>query len=170
MLFLFLKNPHNSAGLSQLEMHLLYITASVPRSIQASVFLRKSPRALLERFTGFNNVLNTPEWTRWTHPILEFQQPRASFADLFVRMATWEGNKDEGCYLPIFVSAHLNAKTGWTSVSYGAMGLLYYGERLRHSGYCSLIFKTGFVFQSKSNLVTRRFQPTTPHNIELMTK
>lgn len=44
---------------------------------------------------GSPHALNAPEWTHWTHPTLRFQQPRASFAALFGRMAMWDVNRDD---------------------------------------------------------------------------
>lgn len=85
----------NCAGLIQPPTYSLYISARVPSSTPTLLFLRKSPRALLERFTGFNNALDAPEWTRWDKPTLEFQQPKATFAAIFIRMAGWNENKDE---------------------------------------------------------------------------
>ena len=77
----------------------LYITASLSPETRAIFFLRKSPRATLGRFVGFKEDGCAPDWTRWTRPTLEFQQPKATFAELFVRMATWEVNALQVCGL-----------------------------------------------------------------------
>ena len=53
-----------------------------------------SPLAVLEVFEGSKHALNAPEWTQWNCPTLQFQQPRASFAALFARMAQWDVNQD----------------------------------------------------------------------------
>ena len=70
----------------------LYVTARVSPASEATLFLRKSPRAVLERFVGPNTALDAPEWTQWTHSTLEFQQPKATFVSLFTKMATWDEN------------------------------------------------------------------------------
>jgi hypothetical protein len=82
-------------------MHYLYITARAGPSVSTVLLLQKSPRALLDCFVGFTDTVDAqaPEWTKWKHPILEFQQPKATFAELFTRMATWEVNKDVVCQL-----------------------------------------------------------------------
>lgn len=53
-----------------------------------------SPLAVLEVFEGSKYALNAPEWTQWNRSTLQFQQPRASFAALFARMAQWDVNRD----------------------------------------------------------------------------
>jgi hypothetical protein len=85
----------------------LYITAHLPRGAKYYMLLWQSPRAVLEKFVGFSNDPDAPEWTRWVHSILEFQQPKASFADLFVRMAAWDENKVQVCC----VTVHLTEKS-----------------------------------------------------------
>ena len=54
-----------------------------------------SPRAVLEIFVGSKHALDAPEWTQWTRPSLQFQQPRALFAALFAWMALWDVNRDD---------------------------------------------------------------------------
>jgi hypothetical protein len=84
--------PDNAAGFRQPDNYWLYITACQPLASLAPLFCRKSPRVVLEHFVGSNKALNAPEWTSWSRPMLEFQQPKATFAALFVRMATWDAN------------------------------------------------------------------------------
>lgn len=50
---------------------------------------------MLEIFEGSKHAIDAPEWTQWTRPTLQFQQPRASFAALFGRMALWDVNRDD---------------------------------------------------------------------------
>lgn len=50
---------------------------------------------MLEVFEGSKYALDAPEWTQWTRRTLRFQQPRASFAALFARMALWDVNRNE---------------------------------------------------------------------------
>jgi hypothetical protein len=57
------------------------------------LFLSQSPRAILEYFVGSHDAINAPEWTCWARPTLEFQQPKATFVALFIRMAEWDSNK-----------------------------------------------------------------------------
>lgn len=77
------------------KMYTLYITAKVPPSAQAILFLRTSPRVILDRFIGSREALEAPLWARWSEPSLEFQQPKSTFAALFIRMATWELNSEQ---------------------------------------------------------------------------
>lgn len=71
----------------------LYIKVVSPRTPDAPRSI--SPLAVLEIFEGSKNALNAPEWTQWNRPTLQFQQPRASFAALFARMASWDVNRNE---------------------------------------------------------------------------
>jgi hypothetical protein len=72
----------------------LYITASVSFRSRR-LFLRTSPQAILEQFFGSSEAIDAPEWTRWGKPTLEFQQPKATFAALFLRMADWTENQNQ---------------------------------------------------------------------------
>ena len=76
--------------LNQATKFTLYITAVSPRTDHTTRSV--SPRAVLEIFTGSKHALNALEWTQWTRPTLQFQQPRASFAALFAQMALWDVN------------------------------------------------------------------------------
>jgi len=66
------------------------------------MLLWQSPRAILEKYVGFNNDRDAPEWTHWAQSTREFQQPKASFADLFVRMAVWDENKLQVCCVIVY--------------------------------------------------------------------
>ena len=59
----------------------LYITAVSPRMDHTTCLV--SPWAVLEIFVGSKYALNALEWTQWTCPTLQFQQPHALFAALF---------------------------------------------------------------------------------------
>ena len=72
---------------------MLYITVVSPRTAHSAHSI--SPFTVLEIFEGSRDAINTPEWTQWNHLTLQFQQPHASFATLFVRMAQWDVNRDE---------------------------------------------------------------------------
>jgi hypothetical protein len=78
----------------QQSQYTLYITASVSFRSQR-LFLRTSPQAILEQFSGSSEAIDAPEWTRWGRPTLEFQQPKATFAALFLRMADWTENQSQ---------------------------------------------------------------------------
>jgi hypothetical protein len=73
----------------------LYVTAHASPDSLAILFLRQSPRAVLERFAGSRHSLNAPEWTRMALPTVKFQQPKATFVAFFLRMATWSENQSE---------------------------------------------------------------------------
>jgi hypothetical protein len=75
-----------------LNIYTLYLTA-YDTSFLTPSFLRTSPRIVLQRFAGTKDDIDAPEWTSWTSPTLEFQQPRATFAVLFLQMANWEVNR-----------------------------------------------------------------------------
>ena len=96
-----LQVPQTDSLFADPPMYTLYITASLSPETCALLFLRKSPRAILDQFVGFKEDGYAPEWTRWTQPTLEFQQPEATFADLFVQMATWDVNAIWVCGCPI---------------------------------------------------------------------
>jgi hypothetical protein len=72
----------------------LYLIAQVPPHIPAILFHQSSPRVILESYVGPNNTLHAPEWTRWAKPTLEFQQPKRTFAALFLRFAALKENTD----------------------------------------------------------------------------
>ena len=72
---------------------MLYITVVSPRNVHSAHSI--SPLAVLEIFEGSRDAIDTPEWTQWNCPALQFQQPHASFAALFARMAQWDVNQDE---------------------------------------------------------------------------
>jgi hypothetical protein len=84
----------------------LYITACASPGSHMGPFRRQSPQAILERFVGSHNAIDAPEWTRWTQSTLEFQQPKATFIELFIRMAEWDNNKRQVRLKTHFVSLH----------------------------------------------------------------
>jgi hypothetical protein len=90
--FLTLQAPDNGTIFEDPDTHTLYITARIPHGAKSHLLLRQSPRAVLERFVGSSSDRIAPDWTRWPHPAVEFQQPKANFANLFVHMAMWEEN------------------------------------------------------------------------------
>ncbi|KAF7978362.1 hypothetical protein HWV62_1019 [Athelia sp. TMB] len=87
--------PNNQENFAQPDVFTLYITASAPPRTQSGQRARTSPRAILERFSGSPAALDAPDWVQWENPILQFQQPRASFAALFTQMAFWEVNRSQ---------------------------------------------------------------------------
>jgi hypothetical protein len=86
-------------------------------------------RVILERFVGPFDALDAPEWTSWARPMLEFQQPKATFVTLFLRMATWDENKNE-VRLQIAFAEYppLTSFSAWTPLSHGPVGSLNDGE------------------------------------------
>ncbi|KIM73712.1 hypothetical protein PILCRDRAFT_828847 [Piloderma croceum F 1598] len=84
--------PDNGTIFEDPDTHTLYITARIPHGAKSHLLLRQSPRAVLERFVGSSSDRMAPDWTRWPRPAVEFQQPKANFANLFVHMAMWEEN------------------------------------------------------------------------------
>lgn len=109
----------------------LYITATVsPHCSRTIQLLQKSPRAILERFTGSNKAINAPDWASWTKKYLEFQQPKRNFAALFARMATWDVNKNQVCLdaskliysLLAIINHHDYRDAAWSLVSDDSLG------------------------------------------------
>lgn len=86
--------------------YMLYITACASPDSHMGPFLSQSPQAVLERFIGSRDAIDAPEWTRWTRSTLEFQQPKATFIELFIRMAEWDNNKKQVRLKTHFVSLH----------------------------------------------------------------
>lgn len=86
---LFVQKSDNDPALE----YTLYITARASPASRMGQFLSQSPQATLERFVGSRDAINAPEWIRWAQPTLEFQQPKATFVALFIRMAEWDNNK-----------------------------------------------------------------------------
>jgi hypothetical protein len=76
-------------------MYTLYIKAVTSLQPKTNLFLRTSPRAILERFAGSNTAIDAPDWASWGRKTWEFQQPELNFASLFVRMASWEANRNQ---------------------------------------------------------------------------
>jgi hypothetical protein len=108
-------------------MYTLYITASLSPETRAILFLRKSPRATLGRFVGFKEDGCAPDWTRWTRPTLEFQQPKTTFAELFVRMATWEVNALQVCGLSLLNVRAAAKRVAWLKICTKACQILLRG-------------------------------------------
>lgn len=83
-----IRNKRSIRSILQRQRH------QIPGQISSS---GKAPRSLFDRFCRSNQETLAPLWTRWsTHFwVLEFQQPTATFAKLFARMASWEFNKDQ---------------------------------------------------------------------------
>ncbi|KII85388.1 hypothetical protein PLICRDRAFT_31629 [Plicaturopsis crispa FD-325 SS-3] len=87
--------PDNGTIFKDEETYTLYITAYLPDGTGCPWYLQESPRAVLERFTGIDTDKTAPDWVNWQSPTLEFYQPTALFADLFVRVAMWEHNMSQ---------------------------------------------------------------------------
>jgi hypothetical protein len=77
-------------GDNQHDKFTLFLTAYDPSF--TNLFRRKSPRIILEQFFGFRDSIAAPEWTS-RQERLEFQQPKATFADLVSKMASWDVNQ-----------------------------------------------------------------------------
>lgn len=82
---------------AQPDLYTLYLTAVAPPRTRSSQRSSTSPRATLDRFLGSKSAIDAPEWAQWTASTTTFQQPRASFATLFTRMAMWPVNASEVC-------------------------------------------------------------------------
>ena len=87
-----LQVPQTDLLFADPPMYTLYIIASLSPKTCALLFLCKSACTILDQFVSFKEDRYAPEWTCWTQPTLEFQQPKATFADLFVQMVTWDVN------------------------------------------------------------------------------
>lgn len=150
----------------QPDIHLLYITAQVPSSSPALLFLRSSPRALLERFVGSNNAIHAPEWTRWETSSLEFQQPKRTFAALFVRFAELDENQS------IVGLAFLNSLRSWPSIC-PQPGLSYQMAQWArsitvsqfHKAFICVWISYDLYPQLGSELAMDRFRPATPNTL-----
>ncbi|KZP08493.1 hypothetical protein FIBSPDRAFT_964742 [Athelia psychrophila] len=73
----------------------LYLSARLPKGSKVYGLIVHSPRIIVDKFVGYPSDHAAPEWTRRTHPTLEFQQPRAAFADIFLRLAINKHNRGE---------------------------------------------------------------------------
>lgn len=89
---------------------------------------RTSPRALLDRFVGSKQAIDAPEWTQWDDPTLKFQQPLATFAALFMKVATWNVNAQNVSLLQLHPSRYVAHKfvPANTFVPDGAVGQVYF--------------------------------------------
>jgi hypothetical protein len=74
------------------DHHQLYLTAHV-KDLRVAMLMRKSPRILLEEYTGDSDELTAPDWTSWSTSTLDFYQPMCTVADMFVRMSSWKQNR-----------------------------------------------------------------------------
>jgi hypothetical protein len=90
-----LQDSSNDSMQNKSRIYTLYIIARAPLSTGTFLFPHKSPRAILERFIGSGDAVNAPEWTRWTGATLEFQQPKVTFAALFICMSNWDENRNQ---------------------------------------------------------------------------
>jgi hypothetical protein len=75
--------------------HTLYISARTPNGAQ---FLRQSPLAILDHYIGDVKAQNAPEWVRCQRSSVVFRYRAASFAKLFIQLATWKVNLDQASY------------------------------------------------------------------------
>lgn len=91
----FLINVQNIGNLKQEKTYRLHITANAQSLSDHDFMPRTSPRAVMETFTGSSRAIDAPEWTQWPQPTLRFQHPLVSFAVLFMRMASWDINKNQ---------------------------------------------------------------------------
>lgn len=88
-----LRCQFNLTFFCQPGVHSLHLTAYVSAACPAILFVRKSPRVVLECFVGSNRAIHAPEWTRWKETSRQFQQPKTNFATLFVRIAGWNESR-----------------------------------------------------------------------------
>ncbi|KZP29537.1 hypothetical protein FIBSPDRAFT_946805 [Athelia psychrophila] len=73
----------------------LYLSACLPRGTKTYGLIIYSPRVIVDEYVGYPSDLVAPEWTRRTPNTLQFQQPRAAFADIFLRLAVNKYNRGE---------------------------------------------------------------------------
>jgi len=69
---------------------ILYITAHRLAAPEEYPFLRQSPRATLDRFVGYKDAPDAPDWMQWSEPSAIFQQRADFFSKLFKKMASWK--------------------------------------------------------------------------------
>jgi hypothetical protein len=153
----------NSAGFKQPDTHSLFVTARAAPGAENSMLLYISPRALLERFVGSSQALDAPAWTAWTQPSLEFEQLRATFTELFVRMADWEINKIQVRSLSDMNSKYILNLSCQPGLSYS---MIQWARSVMVTlNYVSIHFLFDFVTQIRYEAPAHIFQPVTPRNI-----
>jgi hypothetical protein len=110
-------------------MHTLYLTTSV-KDVRVPENMRSSPHIILDVYIGSHNNLSAPDWMHWGSPLLEFHQPRSSFAELFVQMSMWQYNWHQVCMFCTLIS-HMNDRclTARLIIANGEMGESHIGEK-----------------------------------------
>lgn len=74
------------------EIYTLYLFAKVSSKAKTNIFLRQSPRIIIDQFTGSNQEVLAPLWTKWDRERIRFQQLTVTFTKLFTQMASWDLN------------------------------------------------------------------------------
>ena len=87
--------PKHESPCTKVDYVYTYINAVASPQSKTNLFLRTSPRAILEWFTGSNTAIDAPDWPSWDRKTWEFQQPELNFASLFMQMASWEANQNQ---------------------------------------------------------------------------
>jgi hypothetical protein len=83
----------------------------------------------LERFVGPNKVIHAPEWTRWKETSRQFQQPKTSFATLFVRIAGWKENRHiVRRHFQTFAFLAERQYAAWFAFPDGSVGTIHHGK------------------------------------------
>lgn len=82
--------------------HTLYLSARAPSTPNGVPFLHQSPLATLDRYVGYPNERHAPHWVRWTRSSAVFRYRAASFAKLFLKLATWKVNSDQVRHSTLF--------------------------------------------------------------------
>lgn len=71
----------------------MWIQVQIPRGVTPENISGTSPRAILARYVGWQEDWDVPEWVQRREGVtLDFRQPRASVAALFVNLALSKEN------------------------------------------------------------------------------
>ncbi|KZP21907.1 hypothetical protein FIBSPDRAFT_953243 [Athelia psychrophila] len=70
----------------------LWVTAHTSQVAKADGLVYQSPRTVVDQYIGYPDERRAPEWTRRANKIFEFQQPRATFVHIFLRLALNQWN------------------------------------------------------------------------------
>ena len=96
------------------------------------LFFQSSPRAILDRFVGPNDAIHAPEWAQWEEISLEFQQPKRTFAALFMHFAASDDNQRiVRAIIPesrALYFSDLNFPAAWAFIPDGPMGSFNHSE------------------------------------------
>lgn len=98
----------------------LYLSARLPKGTKTFGLIIHRPRVIVDKYVGYPSDRVAPQWTRRTPNTLQFQQPRAAFADIFLKLSINKYNRRQPG-LPFRM--HEWAKSALVSLA----TLIYYG-------------------------------------------